>query len=506
MANSNNSNNSLLGNISKTCKQLIDVLSFDAIEALVLFCQLNVWHLQAIARQLLNEKSLNCCCRSLINKKTTVDVLRSQRNTFGFGNLMRCGSIWKCPVCGRKVTQKKRTELHTGLHNLKQKGCGLTLMTVTSPHHANDSCKDLTNGMVDALRTFFNRERWKEFSRSFGVVYSIGNDNVASNRNLPQRVVGRIKAFEVTYSKSNGWHPHFHIMLITDKPIPDFDRQRLQIEFLLEWQSCCLAVGLNEPNEHGLSLVDGEGKENYLCKWGIEESSLFSIFREDHNKTSYTPFQLLMLHAEGDRFAGKLFQEYAKVYCGKRQFVYSKGLRAYMGLTAKKSDKTLAKETGTNSTIFATIPEDTWKKVFSQKQIGALIKACMAGETALENFLCKIIEKDTDIKAKYRIQQEEPVADSAIHSDSTNGQQCLLVDRKTDVVANFIRTANKQNEKPRGKLRCITAVIDLLPTMQASRNFPVEIKTPVSKLIQFLTNIKIVPHFQIRGPPLVELK
>ena len=72
-----------------------------------------------------------------------------------------------------------------------------------------------------------------------------------------------------------------------------------------------------------------------------------------------------------------------------------------MGLPPEKSDATLARAPETNSTVFAMILEETWKKIFSQKQIGTLIKACMAGEAAFTRFICKIFENDTDIKAKY---------------------------------------------------------------------------------------------------------
>ena len=81
---------------------------------------------------------------------------------------------------------------------------------------------------------------------------------------------------------------------------------------------------------------------NYVAKWGAAEE--LALGERKKGRLGRTPFQLLQDYAEGgDANAGALFTEFAKVFKGRRQLVWSRGLKALAGIE-EKSDERIAEE------------------------------------------------------------------------------------------------------------------------------------------------------------------
>ncbi|WP_205353191.1 hypothetical protein, partial [Janibacter anophelis] len=155
----------------------------------------------------------------------------------------------------------------------------------------------------------------------------------------------KIKAFEVTYGQ-NGWHPHNHVLLLTNHELRDFQEEREELSKL--WIQCCVKSGLNAPSmEHGLDIRDGTYAEKYVSKWGLEHEMTKGHVKQGRNG-SLTPFDLLqysMVDASmNGRTLGSLYQEYGIATKGARQLVWSRGLKALLGVE-EKSDEELAEET-----------------------------------------------------------------------------------------------------------------------------------------------------------------
>ena len=79
--------------------------------------------------------------------------------------------------------------------------------------------------------------------------------------------------YEVTVGQ-NGWHPHHHILVFSDKKLDD-DFFQLRDDMARHWINCCKKSGLPLPSmEHGLDLVYRKTAQQvvsqYLCKWGVE--------------------------------------------------------------------------------------------------------------------------------------------------------------------------------------------------------------------------------------------
>src|SRR5260370_40243977 len=68
------------------------------------------WQLQRTAQALLPNERVAFCMRRI--QATTVDVLYSpSRQSAHYRGLMVCGSIWVCPICAAKISERRRIEL-----------------------------------------------------------------------------------------------------------------------------------------------------------------------------------------------------------------------------------------------------------------------------------------------------------------------------------------------------------------------------------------------------------
>ena len=110
-----------------------------------------------------------------------------------YDNVQRCGSVWTCPFCARKISEGRRQELKTAVDNWQRKGGYVYLVTITNRHHKGDNLPDLLKGQSKAKQKLWEKTKVKDMMKSLG--YS-----------------GRITATEVTYG-NNGWHPHYHILM-----------------------------------------------------------------------------------------------------------------------------------------------------------------------------------------------------------------------------------------------------------------------------------------------------
>ncbi len=76
--------------------------------------RLKRWELQASARELLPESRLRVCYRHRQKKNDFVRVYRrgeGEKASTYYRGLQVCGSVWSCPVCASKITERKRQEL-----------------------------------------------------------------------------------------------------------------------------------------------------------------------------------------------------------------------------------------------------------------------------------------------------------------------------------------------------------------------------------------------------------
>jgi hypothetical protein len=201
----------------------------------------------------------------------------------------------------------------------KKKGYGVYLVTFTLQHSHDDRLEDLVKALKDAYTRLKRGSPWERIEERFGIV-------------------GHITATEGTHG-GNGWHPHLHALFFTEKPLSERDKGGLASLLSFRFVTMVKRVGRYASDYHAVDLRDGQAACDYVTKWGLENELTNHDEKDGHGDTA---FQLLSKYGKGDKLAGNLFREWALTMKGKKQMVWSQGLRDLFGLDAEMDDLTLS--------------------------------------------------------------------------------------------------------------------------------------------------------------------
>ena len=121
--------------------------------------------LQSAARRLLPSEGVSGCLRRRQGGKDKVELwYLPETASAKFGGLQTCSSVWACPVCAAKISERRRIEVRSAIdawaavsqpnysNPSKQQGGDVFLLTLTVRHMASDSLEQLLDGLKDALR------------------------------------------------------------------------------------------------------------------------------------------------------------------------------------------------------------------------------------------------------------------------------------------------------------------------------------------------------------------
>lgn len=296
--------------------------------------------LQNESAKLLPTERVRFCLRHRVTNDENVTVrYNPNRQKAHYSNVQRCGSVWTCPVCAGQISEGRRQELKAGIDKWRKQGGSVYLVTLTNPHHHGDNLLEQLSGQKKALGYLWGDRKPKEMFAALGKV-------------------GHIIATEVTHGV-NGFHPHYHILMFFKGHI---NHKGLQSFLALQWQHCCKKAGLKIPSiEHGCDVQDGTYADRYVGKWGIEDE-----VTKGHTKKgregSATPWDLLRLSEDGCKRSGRLFQQYAEAFKGKRQLHWSRGLKALL-LVDETTDEQLATETENESVELRQLGLEIWRLI-----------------------------------------------------------------------------------------------------------------------------------------------
>lgn len=302
--------------------------------------------LQSAARRILPKSRTAFCLRN-VQKSKGVEVWQSREyGTCSYKGLQTCGSVWACPCCAAKISERRRVELHSAIDAHAAAGGQVLLATLTTPHTRRDVLSEVLAAQAKAL-DYLNTDR--------------------ASRKLFDALgcIGKIRALEVTNGRlrpsNNGWHPHYHILLFVRSGV---DLKAAQADLYVRWAAACSKAGLGVPSvRHGVKLDDGSKAAAYASKWGLE-----SEMTKGHTKKATdgeTPFDLLRaVLASGDKHAGVLFREFAETFKGKRQLHWSKGLKKMFGI-GDCSDEELAAKQDDLASLIGGIDLEDWRKVLA---------------------------------------------------------------------------------------------------------------------------------------------
>lgn len=235
----------------------------------------------------------------------------------GFRGLTSCALLWVCPVCSARISAKRQAELNDLLQGSRAAGYSVLMLTQTFQHKRGDSLPVILAAFKDAQERFRQRRDWKA---------------------LKAVIVGTVSALELTHGR-NGWHPHGHILIVLKgDPAAAFS----QVNGLRAgWLASLAGAGLH-GGKAAWQLQDASRAGDYIAKWGAGEELALHGAKSGRNGAR-TPFAILADARDGCRASSALFAEYAAAMVGKRQLVWSNGLKALFGI-GDTSDADAAQE------------------------------------------------------------------------------------------------------------------------------------------------------------------
>jgi hypothetical protein len=284
-----------------------------------------------------------------------------------YQGLQVCSSVWACPVCASKITERRKLELQGAVAVAKDKGLSVQLLTLTVPHGLGDDVNVILSKMTAA---------WSKLNQ--------GRTGMAFRARLGLR--GTVRALEVTHG-ANGFHPHFHALLFLDGALsPDQVNQIISPR----WQSVAQRAGLPKPSDkHGCRVDDGQKAAAYIAKgsnWGLE-AELTKGHLKRGKQGSRTPMDLLRAFELGDTHAGALFNVYAKAFHGRRQLVWSVGLKAMLAVV-DLTDEEIAESPDEQPALrLSTLTDWQWKCIRSIRCESVVLDLAETSLEALQSFL-----------------------------------------------------------------------------------------------------------------------
>lgn len=271
-----------------------------------------------------------------------MDVGGGQRRA-AFKGVKICGNIWGCPVCAARISQTRRGEMNTVLAWARERGLVPVMLTLTARHGLDDRLGDMLDGMKNAKRRLRQRAEW---------------------RRLP--VAGTITATEITHGTRNGWHPHFHEIVLLEA---SNEAEALAMVAPLgdAWRASLRAFGL----DGAAAAFDAQGAASagdYVAKWGVAEEITLTGSKRGRGK-GRSPRELVRLAGAGDEDARCLWLEFFAATSGKRrrQLVWSPGLKAACGVDEITDEQAAEAEDARQEEEVAEYDNDGWRAVRSKR-------------------------------------------------------------------------------------------------------------------------------------------
>jgi len=334
--------------------------------------------LQSSAAKLLPKESVSRCLRFVQKAGDGVLVFKSKKHeSASYSGLQVCSSVWTCPVCSAKISERRRKEVHSAIKQHEENGGEVILCTLTVKHSLDDELKSLLKGQKKALSRFTGTNRTRKILKAAGHI-------------------GSIRAFELTYSDNAAWHPHHHVLLFLDAGV---DKKQLEEDLFDQWKNACRLAKLKEPNrEHGLRIDGGSKASNYIAKWGLDYEITKGISKKSNKGRS--PFDLLKDFSKGDKQAGALFIEYAGAVKGSAQLFWSRGLKDLFNIE-ELNDKELEGKDEDDAELVGRLEVFEWKLIVKNNLRCTVLEiAEEVGWSGIRQLLDELIAKDEEIERK----------------------------------------------------------------------------------------------------------
>jgi hypothetical protein len=309
----------------------------------------NLYRLQALVKSLIPGR-IRICMKWFAPESNSADVYYREKVFKGklkgvsfVRGVMRCGSIWVCPVCANHEVKNRIARL---MKCQKFEGLNAVFMTFTLQHNLEDSLECLIRRLNQSVR------------------YALGGRGELGG-------CGSINALEIRYSKVAGWHPHKHFILF----YKDFEECTEKARIIRRRFIDHLAALGGYSNQVDIEyLEDLSFIPAYIAKMSSEISGGFE--KEGKSKDSMSVWQLL-------DYSSKLFGDYVEFTRGLKQFRVSAPLARLIGWN-KEVEKVVMEDLKDEDVLMAQLSIEEWLYLYNNKLVGQMLTEAKKG--ALLNF------------------------------------------------------------------------------------------------------------------------
>lgn len=317
-----------------------------------------------------------------------------------YEGLQTCASVWVCPCCGARISSRRRGEMNDLLSWARSQKYAVFMVTLTARHGFDDDLAALLDAIKLAKKRLHQHRAW---------------------RRLKPQIIGSVTATEVTYGSRNGWHPHYHMLLIVEKSEGVADQLR---ELESVWLASLAGAGLS-GNGAAFDLQNASGAKNYIAKWGAAEEITLNRHKKGR-RAGRTPGQLLSDSCDRDDVqAGRLWVRFTEVFKGRRQLVWSRGLKKLVGID-EVEDEEAAEVEVEDPELLVKLTHRTWSSpaVAARRRRGAILNAAESAPETLHDVIADVDHSDADYERELQAFADEAAfADAVFESEAPASSQ-----------------------------------------------------------------------------------
>lgn len=313
-------------------------------------------------------KICGCKTKGFEGDTLPINVVKGQKGAVYFQGLLKCGSMWRCPVCSYKLTQHKQNQVYFYSSEWQRKNPSnkISFVTLTIKHHKNMTLKMSLENLVDEFRKY---QRTKVFERL----------------NKKNDTLGFIKSIEITWNEKNGWHPHLHLLFFhQSENIESYHK-----ELVSNWIKRVKIKGTKSAQKCK-EVFSVKGITDYVTKWDISRE-MTNTLQKKSKTGSLSPFEILkMLTDKNYTTLSKeklesLYSSYCRVTTGKHKIHISKKIKEALLTEEKKvefekSDIEILEDDKVEKLLLQ-IDQELWQEIVEKEMQAEILNAM-----EIENF------------------------------------------------------------------------------------------------------------------------
>lgn len=277
-----------------------------------------------------------------------------------------CGSVWVCSVCSTKVLSIRRAEVAEAMRLSQVRGYSTYMGTFTIPHSVEEPLLDRLQVLSRAWTAFGSGAASEKLRKKMGIV-------------------GYIRVLEITRGDS-GWHPHIHVLWLSNKLLSDTDVTEWQQMNLHRWQDF-LAKNDRPASAaaHHLQRMDStEDAAGYITKQFDNGSAIAETLTRtatveaDKAKTAWDILDACITGRDPKDEA--LWREYVAGTRGRKYMTWSRNLRKDLGLQEDANDEALAEAEAEAAVDLIVIEPESVQRLLANKGVLARALDQLEGE------------------------------------------------------------------------------------------------------------------------------